>query len=289
MKLDAPAARALFAQRIVAVGSTGNLGLSIGTIAAALGFRAEVHMSHDAKAWKKDELRRRGVTVVEHTGDYAVAVAEGRRRSSQDSHSYFVDDENSILLFEGYAAAAKALAQQLAQVRRTPSAEQPLCVYLPCGVGGAPGGICAGLSSLFGPHVLCFFAEPVASPCVLIGMAAGDAGKGLSVYDFGLDNRTEADGLAVPQASPLVLARVRDVVSGIFTVCDESLFRNVLAAWETEGFEIEPSAAAAFEGPARLLRSKAAPPNATHVLWTTGGALVPKSDHEGFRARGRTS
>ncbi len=297
-QLAEPQARGLFGNYTVAVGSTGNLGLSIGVIASALGFKAVVHMSADAKEWKKDRLRKRGVQVVEHPGDYEKAVEAGRNEAQADPYSYFVDDEHSLSLFLGYAVAASRLQRQLQQKGIVVDAQHPLFVYLPCGVGGAPAGVSFGLKQVFGTHVHCFFAEPVASPCVLLRMLYPDR-PGISVYDIGLDNHTDADGLAVPVASELAVAAMRPLLSGVFTVEDDALFRHLYQLQVCEGIKIEPSAAAGFSGPQMLLQSKSgrayleqnllAPlmAQATHLLWTTGGLFVPEPEYAGFVARGK--
>src|SRR5690606_18086859 len=54
--LAGPEARALFSTRRLLVGSTGNLGFSVGLAGRRLGFEVEVHMSRDAKEWKKARL-----------------------------------------------------------------------------------------------------------------------------------------------------------------------------------------------------------------------------------------
>lgn len=293
---EAPA-RALFGRYEVAVGSTGNLGLSIGVMASALGFRATVHMSSDAKEWKKERLRNRGVRVVEHAGDYEEAVAAGRRQAQQDPHIYFVDDERSLSLLLGYSAAAPHLQQQLAAQNITVDAKHPLFVYLPCGVGGAPGGITFGLKQLYGPHVHCFFAEPTQSPCFMLHMMDGP-GTARSVYNIGLSNQTEADGLAVPRASELSASLMVSLLSGVYTVEDAQLFRHLYLAQQAEDIRIEPSAAAGISGPSMLCHSEPGQaylerhglrplmPQATHIAWTTGGLFVPPEEYRRFHERG---
>lgn len=280
-----------FSQYKIAVGSTGNLGLSIGIISAGLGFQVTVYMSEEAKTWKKALLRDKGVQVIEYKSDYSTAVTAGRAAAKGDSRCHFVDDENSKELFLGYAVAAIRLQKQLQQAKIKVDAEHPLFVYLPCGVGGGPGGVAYGLKQIYGNHVHIFFGEPMQSPCMLLGMMTGLHDE-ISVGDIGLTNVTEADGLAVGRASKFVGTLMNPVLSGCYTVDDSFLFRSLKAMFEQENIFMEPSAHAGMYGPIELinrgmdyvkangLENKL--DNAVHLVWSTGGDLVPEDVRQGY-------
>ncbi|MFL2100868.1 D-serine ammonia-lyase [Desemzia sp. FAM 23991] len=286
-----------FAKHKIAVGTTGNLGISVGTVGAKLGFEVTVHMSVEAKKWKKDFLRSRGVTVIEHESDFTQAVEQGRAESKADPASYFVDDEHSIDLFLGYTVAGNRLKVQLENKGVLVDENHPLFVYLPCGIGGSPGGITFGLKQVYGDYVHCFFAEPTHTPSMLVGLVTQQY-DGVSVKDFGIDGHTCADGLAVPRTSGFVAKVMENFFSGSYTVRDEETYHLLASLADNESIFLEPAAVAGIPGAARLfatpegqeylaanqLTNKMS--QATHIAWATGGSMVPETDRKEFYLQG---
>lgn len=279
--------RQFFSQYSIAVGSTGNLGMSIGIMSAKLAFTVTVHMSADAREWKKRKLREHGVIVVEYAEDYGVAVEQGRKEAERDPNCFFIDDENSCTLFLGYSVAGERVKKQFDQMGIKVDADHPLFVYLPCGVGGGPGGVAFGLKLAFGDNVHCFFAEPTHSPCMLLGVHTGlhDA---IAVQDLGIDNLTAADGLAVGRASGFVGRAMERLLAGFYTLSDQEMYDLLGLLARDEQITLEPSALAGMAGPWRV----AANPEwltgrgfdatnmaqATHLVWATGGGMVPAEE-----------
>lgn len=277
--LTQAAFKKLFSNYRVSVGSTGNLGLSIGIISAKLGFDVTVHMSADAKKWKKDLLRKKGALVIEYPDSYEKAVGQGRRLAEQDPKCHFVDDENSLDLFLGYSVAGKRLVDQLDKAGIIVDEDHPLYVYIPCGVGGAPGGIAFGIKQYLADNAHVYFAEPVQAPCMTLGLLTGLHDK-IAVEDIGLTGKTIADGLAVGRASKLVSKMMDGILDGSYTVKDERLPSLLKKLYEVEGIFIEPSACASFPG-LNLIDSQI-PANASHLCWATGGSMVPEEERREY-------
>ncbi|MEF0833129.1 D-serine ammonia-lyase, partial [Proteus mirabilis] len=279
-KLFSDEFRKFFSQYSIAVGSTGNLGMSIGIISAKLGFSVSVHMSADARQWKKDKLRAHGVNVVEYEQDYSIAVEQGRKEAEKNPRCFFIDDENSKTLFLGYAVAGLRLKHQFETLNIPVDSEHPLFVYLPCGVGGGPGGVAFGLKLAFGDAVHCLFAEPTHSPCMLLGVYT-QLHDGISVQDVGIDNITAADGLAVGRASGFVGRAMERLIDGYYTIDDQELYNLLSLLNKEEGIQLEPSALAGMTGAIHVSQAKdylqglsldsQKMHNATHLVWATGG------------------
>ena len=283
--------RDLFSRHKLSVGSTGNLGLSIGIMGSELGFKVTVHMSADARQWKKDMLKTKGVNVIEYDSDYSKAVKEGRKIADSEPNNHFVDDENSVNLFLGYAVAGKRVGKQLEEQNILVDKDHPLFVYLPCGVGGGPGGVAFGLKMIYGDDVHVFFVEPTHSPCVMLGMITGKHDK-VCVQDFGIDNITCADGLAVGRASSFIGTTLEHTIDGFFTVSDENMFICLKLMWDSENIKLEPSALAGISSILNFHKNEDIKKytdslsikrkNITHLAWATGGDMVPEAIMEGY-------
>ncbi|NRB69920.1 MAG: pyridoxal-phosphate dependent enzyme, partial [Vibrio sp.] len=114
----------------------------------------------------------------------------------------------------------------------------------------------------------------------------------ISVQDIGLDNVTAADGLAVGRASGFVGRAMERMIDGYYTVSDETLFAHLKKLNQTENIKLEPSALAGMKGPIivsqdheyliRLGLSDTQLENATHLVWATGGGMVPKEEMDKY-------
>ncbi len=131
---------------------------------------------------------------------------------------------------------------------------------------------------------------------MLLGVYTGlhDA---ISVQDIGIDNLTAADGLAVGRASGFVGRAMERLLDGLYTLDDQTMYDMLGWLAQEEGIRLEPSALAGMAGPQRICAaaeyqqrhgfSQTQLGNATHLVWATGGGMVPEDEMEQYLAKGR--
>lgn len=287
-----------FSDYQVLVGTTGNLGISVGVMSAKLGFDVTVHMSVEAKKWKKEFLRSKGVRVIEHDTNFTEAVRQGRLEAAKDDRAYFVDDEHSVDLFMGYTVAALRLQKQLEAAGIQVDSDHPLFVYSPCGIGGSPGGTAFGLKQVYGDNVHCFFAQPTHMPSMLVGQITQEYDQ-VSVFDFGIDGKTNLDGLAVPRTSGFVAELMADFFDGGYSLQEAEADHLLSKMIDLHSIPLEPAALAGLPGPARIFATNEGKAylqekglegkldQITHIAWATGGSMVPVSEMDEFYLAGK--
>lgn len=158
----------------------------------------------------------------------------------------------------------------------------------------APGGVAFGLKEIFKDNVHILFAEPTHAPCMTLGLITG-LGDGISVKDIGLDGITDADGLAVGRPSMLVSNIMNTLLDCCYTIDDSRLYPFLSQLADKEKIYIEPSACASFTGPSLVAASSEyieafgladKMKNASHILWATGGSMVPDAEMKLYYERG---
>ena len=125
---------------------------------------------------------------------------------------------------------------------------------------------------------------------MLLGMATGKHNE-VSVQDYGIDNQTAADGLAVGRASGFVGRVMEPCLSGCYTLSDGRMFRMLAQLADSEGIFLEPSALAGMYGPVVVRNApefaEFRDAAATHLVWATGGSMVPEEEMDQYYEFGK--
>lgn len=88
------------------------------------------------------------------------------------------------------------------------------------------------------------------------------------------------------------------MIDGIYTVTDDHLYALVALIRDSEGLALEPSAVAGAPGFAHVLGRQtelgadlagaSLLRDATHIIWATGGSMVPADEMNAYYQKGLT-
>ena len=118
----------------------------------------------------------------------------------------------------------------------------------------------------------------------------------ISVQDLGIDNVTAADGLAVGRASGFVGHAMARLIDGYYTLSDDEMYKLLYMLSSKEDIKLEPSALAGMKGPMCIMQAQeylkrmgmdeSVLDNATHIVWATGGGMVPEAEMSKYLEKG---
>lgn len=207
-------------------GSSGNHGIAVASLGAALGLDTTVVMAAGSQPDKAAALSRLGARLVPVAG----GVAERERCARQlaaSTGAVLLPSSDHPLVVAGAATVGLEILQD------HPETE---VIFVPAGGGGMLAGVCLAAESLSSP-VRIIGVEPAACPRYARSLAAGQPVE-LPPPD------TIADGLRGQRPGEVPLPIIRRRVDELTVVTDDQI-RQAVEVLRRAGIEAEPSGAVA--------------------------------------------
>ena len=76
-------------------------------------------------------------------------------------------------------------------------------------------------------------------------------------------------------------------IDGCYTVTDERMSALLAMLWDTEDIHLEPSALAGMYGVVSVGKAEGRTRLGTHLVWATGGGMVPAEELEKYYRDGK--
>ena len=150
--------------RAVVAASTGNHGLAVASVAAALGLDCRVFVPAGAAPAKLARLRASGVELIEVQGEALLAELAAREAAEQAPGTLLVPPYNDPPVILGQATLGLELLDELA--------DPPDALFVAVGGGGLISGVALAVRSRW-PRCRIVGALPAASPAMGAAVAAG--------------------------------------------------------------------------------------------------------------------
>jgi threonine dehydratase len=216
----------------VVTGSSGNHGIAVATLGAALGAHVTVVMAQGASPAKADAVRGLGADVVPVVGGNADRDRYARDLA-RDTGATFVPSADDELVVAGQGTVALEVLAEVPDVD---------VIYVPTGGGGLLAGTCLAAT---GPNrrVRVVGVEPAAARRYAVSLAAGRPVELEPPV-------TIADGLRAQRPGEVPFPIIRDRVDDLVGVTDEAI-GDAMRLLHSNGVEAEPSGCVALAGALR--------------------------------------